>query len=44
MEYLLTHPNEYRKMGEDGLKFVQENYNWNVVLDNIKGLIEEIGN
>ncbi len=43
IEYLLTHPEEYKKMGENGFKFVQENYNWDVVLDNIVGLIEEVG-
>ena len=44
MEYLLNHPKEYREMGENGLRFVRENYNWDFVLNNIISLIEEVGN
>lgn len=43
MEYLLTHPEEYKAMGENGFKFAQENYDWKTVLNNIIGLIEEMG-
>lgn len=43
MEYLLSNPDICRKLGENGEKFVAENYNWNVVIDNIKSLIEEMG-
>lgn len=43
MEYILNHPEECRIMGENGYHFVKENYNWDYVLDNIVGLIEEVG-
>lgn len=43
MDYLLSHPEEYRIMGENGYHFVRENYNWDYVLNNIMGLIEEVG-
>lgn len=44
MEYLLNHPKEYQEMGENGSRFVRENYNWDFVLKNIISLIEEVGN
>ena len=28
MEWILNHPNEAEKMGENGLKAVQSTYNW----------------
>ncbi len=43
MEYLLTHMEEYRTMGDNGFRFAQENYNWDAVLNNVVGLIEEMG-
>ena len=44
IEYLLNHPKEYEELGENGSKFVRENYNWDFVLNNIVSLIEEVGN
>lgn len=43
MKFLLSHPEEHQKMGENGLNFTRENYKWNFVLNNIIGLIEEVG-
>ncbi len=42
-DYLLTHEREARIMGENGRKFVLDNYDWDVVVRNIRSLIEEMG-
>lgn len=43
LNYLLTHPAEYEAMRENGKKYVEENYQWDVIIKRIHGLIEQIG-
>lgn len=40
LNYLLTHPKEYEVMCRNGKKYVEENYQWERILDKIIGLIE----
>ena len=40
LKYLLTHEAECAVMGENGKRYVDENYRWDVIVDRIKGLIE----
>lgn len=42
LEYLCTHDKEYQLMCENGKKYVHENYRWEVIIDRIIGLIEQI--
>lgn len=42
LNYLLTHDAEYAVMQENGKKYVQENYQWDVILKRIVGLIEHV--
>ena len=40
LKYMLTHDAERAQMGENGKRYVDENYRWDVIVDRIKGLIE----
>jgi glycosyltransferase involved in cell wall biosynthesis len=40
LKYLLTHDDECAVMGENGKRYVDENYRWDVIVDRIKGLID----
>ena len=42
LSYLLSHPEQYEQMRENGKRYVQENYDWDVILDKIHGLIESM--
>jgi glycosyltransferase involved in cell wall biosynthesis len=39
-EYLLTHPTQAEAMGINGHKYVQRNYNWQVVMDRLEQALE----
>lgn len=39
LNYLLTHEWEYRVMSENGKRYVEENYQWDIIVDRIRGLI-----
>ncbi len=43
LEYLLTHPEQYAAMRENGRKYVEENYRWDVIVDRYRQLIETVG-
>lgn len=40
INYLLTHNNEYNIMSQNGKKFVENNYMWDSIIDNIHEFIE----
>lgn len=40
LKYLLTHDAECERMGENGKRYVNENYRWDVIVERIKGLID----
>lgn len=40
LDYLLTHDAQYEAMRENGKKYVRENYQWDVIMEKIYGLIE----
>lgn len=40
LNYLLSHDREYAVMCENGKKYVQENYQWDAIIERICGLIE----
>lgn len=42
LSYLLSHPEQYEQMRENGKKYVQQNYDWNVILEKIRGMIESL--
>lgn len=42
LEYLRDHPNEYKIMCKNGKKYVQCNYQWDVILQKYCGLIEDV--
>lgn len=42
LNYLLTHPAEYRVMCKNGRDYVKENYQWDVILKRIISLIESL--
>ena len=41
LDYLLTHEREYRSMCENGKQYVSDNYQWDGIVDGIRGLIED---
>ncbi|MCR5545519.1 MAG: glycosyltransferase family 4 protein [Lachnospiraceae bacterium] len=41
LEYLLTHDEQYNVMCENGREYVEKNYRWDVIIDNISNLIEK---
>lgn len=42
LDYLLTHPAEYEAMRENGKRYVRENYQWDVIVERICRLIEQV--
>lgn len=40
LNYMLKHNTEYKIMCENGKKYVEENYRWDVILDKIRGLVD----
>ncbi len=40
LNYLLTHPEEYEVMRENGRRYVDENYRWEIIMEKTCGLIE----
>lgn len=42
LSYLLSHPEQYEQMRENGRKYVRQNYDWNVILEKIRGMIESL--
>ena len=40
LNYLLTHEVEYEAMRKNGIKYVEENYQWDVIIERIGGFIE----
>ncbi len=41
LNYLLSHPEEYEIMRRNGIRYVKENYQWNVIVEKYKRLIEQ---
>lgn len=41
LNYLLTHPEEYDVMRENGRRYVDENYRWEIIISKIRKLIDE---
>lgn len=42
LNYILSNKEAYTQMCENGFRFVKENYDWKVIVDNVSSLIEEI--
>ena len=42
LEYMLNHPDICSEMGKNGYRFVKENYSWDLVINNIVSLMDEI--
>ncbi len=42
MEYLFSHPKVCQQMGENGRRYVQENYQWDVIVGRLSDLVEKI--
>ncbi len=42
LDYLLIHPDICKEMGKNGYQFVKEGYSWDLVINNITSLIDEI--
>ncbi len=42
LKYLMSHEKECAEMGEDGKRYVDENYRWDVIMSKICGMVEEI--
>lgn len=42
IEYLLTHPEEARQMGENGRRAVEEKYNWEKEAEKLLALYKEL--
>ncbi len=42
LSYLLSHPQEYSEMRENGRRYVNDNYRWEDIVRKISGLIEDI--
>ncbi len=42
LNYILNNPDEYEQMCRNGMEFVTKNYSWDVIVKNVKSLIEEI--
>lgn len=42
LNYLLEHDEEYEIMRENGKRYVEENYQWDVIVERIKGLITSV--
>jgi glycosyltransferase involved in cell wall biosynthesis len=44
LNYILSNNEVYRQMCENGYEFVKRVYNWDNVVDDVSGLIEELNN
>lgn len=42
VNYILEHPDEARQMGDNGCRYVKENFDWDVVIRKYKDFFEEI--
>ena len=42
LNWLFSHPEESRVMGQNGAEYVQNNYEWNVITGKIRNLIEAV--
>ena len=42
IEYLITHPEEARRMGENGRRAVEEKYNWEKEAQKLLALYEQL--
>lgn len=42
LNYILSHEEAYQQMGDNGYKFVKDNYSWDKVVADISSLIEEL--
>ena len=41
LTWLLTHPEEYQIMQENGKEYVRENYQWSAIVQKLRGLIDQ---
>jgi putative hexosyltransferase len=44
LNFIITHPEISKKMGENGIRYVENNYKWDVVMEKLKKAIEFIIN
>lgn len=42
LNYMLSHKEETKQMGENGHKYMNDNYRWDVIIDKIQNLIEMV--
>lgn len=42
VEYLLSHPSEYKMLCSNAGKYIEENYQWDVIIRKFRGVIERI--
>ena len=42
LTWLIEHPRERKLMGKNGMRYVKENYDWNVVVGKILKLVDEV--
>lgn len=42
LAYLLNHPDTARLMGENGYQYVNENYQWDIIVDKLRKLIDYV--
>lgn len=42
LQYLVTHPQEYAQMCENGKQYVAERYSWPAIIEKLRGLIEQV--
>ncbi len=43
LNYLLKHPAEYRAMCENGIRYVKDHYQWQVIVSKYSALAEQVG-
>ncbi|WP_165249567.1 glycosyltransferase family 4 protein, partial [Adlercreutzia sp. ZJ141] len=42
LEYMMTHPDVHGRMGELGVRYVDENYSWDVIMGELCSLIDRV--
>ena len=41
-DYLLSHPDECRIMGENGIEYVNENYSWEGIVERLDAIMKKV--
>ena len=42
LNYLFSHPDEYQEMQENAYEYVLEHYDWDVILERFRVIIENV--